>query len=265
MEPAAVLAIGLVVIALTVALNRLRPANRRGSGRAKPPAPPPTLPSPPRATSGPLVIRPSRLVVVGDLRPSTGLRQVETPAVVAGQADPRRLLLRDASILLFVAAAALLGLQALPAALGGRSGGVLSATATPRGAAGSPGGPAAVDAGSGGTIAPPGQAGTPNPAPATPVSGGASIAPPPAATPVSGGAAYAPDRLALLEPCPDRAGCYRYIVKRGDTLGRIARFFGVPLDTILRLNPQITDPSLILPGEPVELPGEPVEPPAPTR
>ncbi len=204
--------------------------------------------------------------MVGDLRPSTGLRQVETPAVVAGQADPRRLLLRDASILLFVAAAALLGLQALPAALGGRSGGVLSATATPRGAAGSPGGPAAVDAGSDGTVAPaPDQAGTPNPAPATPGSGGASIAPPPAATPVSGGAAYAPDRLALLEPCPDRAGCYRYIVKRGDTLGRIARFFGVPLDSILRLNPQITDPSLILPGQPLILPGQPVESPAPTN
>lgn len=204
--------------------------------------------------------------MVGDLRPSTGLHQAEPPAVVAGRSDPRRLLLRDASIILFVAAVALLGLQALPAALSGQSGGVLSATATPRGTAGSPGAPAPVDAGSGGTITPaPGQAGNPNPTPATPGSGGASIGPSPAASPGPSSGSYPPDRLALLEPCPDRTGCYRYIVKRGDTLARIGRFFKVPLDMILRLNPQITDPSLIVPGEPVELPGGPVEPPVPTR
>ena len=249
MEPATVLTIGLAAVAVTVAATLLLAAHRWRSGRTRPPAPSATATRPPQATPGPLVIRPTRLVVVGELRPSTGLRQIEPARGAARPTDRRRLLLRDASMLLFVAAIALFGLQALPAALVGGSGGVLSATATPGAAAAPPATTAGPTATAGEPAATtPGQTGAPNPMPATSESP-ASVPP----APTSSGT-VSPDRLALLEPCPDRAGCYHYVVKRGDTLNRISRFFGVPLDTILRLNPQITDPSLILPGDRIELP-----------
>lgn len=60
--------------------------------------------------------------------------------------------------------------------------------------------------------------------------------------------------LALLEPCPDKPDCYLYTVRTDDSLGRISRRFGIPVDTILALNPWITDPSIIHPGEVITLP-----------
>ncbi|MEO8462628.1 MAG: LysM domain-containing protein, partial [Chloroflexota bacterium] len=62
------------------------------------------------------------------------------------------------------------------------------------------------------------------------------------------------DRYLVLTPCPSKPDCYLYTVKRGDSLQRIARYFGVPYDTVLAMNPSITDPSTIHPGDVLELP-----------
>lgn len=47
--------------------------------------------------------------------------------------------------------------------------------------------------------------------------------------------------------------CYNlknvYYVRRGDTLGRIAIRFGTTVKRLLLINPQITRPDLIFPGE----------------
>lgn len=52
---------------------------------------------------------------------------------------------------------------------------------------------------------------------------------------------------------PDTGGRV-YIVQRGDYLSLIARRFGTTVRAILKLNPQITNPSLIFPGERITLP-----------
>ena len=62
------------------------------------------------------------------------------------------------------------------------------------------------------------------------------------------------DRLALLDPCPDRPDCYLYTVRRGDTLHKIADTFGVPYSTVRALNPQIVDPNVIRVGDRIVLP-----------
>jgi hypothetical protein len=104
---------------------------------------------------------------------------------------------------------------------------------------------------------PTGPSPTPSPAGSTPPASAlpASPSPPPSlrpsatpgtSTPGSGATA---DRLALLRPCPDRADCYVYVVRAGDNLTSIGLYFGVPFDTILRLNPWIRDPANIHKGD----------------
>jgi len=46
----------------------------------------------------------------------------------------------------------------------------------------------------------------------------------------------------------------KYIVKKGDTLWKIAKRFGVSLDALIRANPQIKNPDLIFPGDVVFIP-----------
>jgi len=46
-----------------------------------------------------------------------------------------------------------------------------------------------------------------------------------------------------------------YIVQSGDTMSKIAARFGISLTTLLNLNPQITNPSRIYPGQQIRLPG----------
>jgi hypothetical protein len=66
--------------------------------------------------------------------------------------------------------------------------------------------------------------------------------------------AASPDRLALLTPCPGVPDCYQYKIRRHDNLRGIASFFGIPYQTVLDLNPQIENPSLIHVGQIIILP-----------
>ncbi|MEJ2349632.1 MAG: LysM peptidoglycan-binding domain-containing protein [Anaerolineales bacterium] len=45
-----------------------------------------------------------------------------------------------------------------------------------------------------------------------------------------------------------------YVVQPGDNLARIAQAYGTTVNAILALNPQITDPNLIYPGEVLQIP-----------
>jgi len=44
-------------------------------------------------------------------------------------------------------------------------------------------------------------------------------------------------RYALLKPCPDTPNCFLYVIRSGDNLVSIAKYFGVPLATIKSMNP----------------------------
>lgn len=59
-------------------------------------------------------------------------------------------------------------------------------------------------------------------------------------------------------------GTTQYVIQPGDTLFEIARRLGITLDELLALNPQITDPSRIQPGQVINIPAR-VAPPPPGR
>jgi len=75
--------------------------------------------------------------------------------------------------------------------------------------------------------------------------------PAPSASPT---ATLAPDVLALLTPCADTPDCFQYRVRSGDNLHKIADLFGVAYTTLLSLNPEITNPSLIHVGQLIKVP-----------
>lgn len=54
------------------------------------------------------------------------------------------------------------------------------------------------------------------------------------------------DPLLKLDQCPNHPVCFIYIVQRNDTMSRILNRYDLDLDVILALNPQITDPSIIV-------------------
>ena len=54
---------------------------------------------------------------------------------------------------------------------------------------------------------------------------------------------------------PPANGGQIYYAQRGDTLRKIAAKFGTSVDTLLRLNPQITNPNIIYVGQAITVPG----------
>jgi len=92
-----------------------------------------------------------------------------------------------------------------------------------------------------------------SPAPATPSP--ATPAPTPARTPVqtpaTGGTAA---RYALLVKCQGTPNCWIYTVRSGDNFRSIVNWFGVPYDTVLRMNPQIGNPTTIRAGDRIRMP-----------
>jgi LysM repeat protein len=87
---------------------------------------------------------------------------------------------------------------------------------------------------------------TPEPTPT------ATPSPTPVATPAPTPAPSS-DRYALLQPCPDKPDCWIYTVRRGDNLTGIAKYFGIPLQTVRDLNPW-TETKGLEPGQELILP-----------
>lgn len=73
------------------------------------------------------------------------------------------------------------------------------------------------------------------------------------------GYTYYPDYPAVY---PTTTGGY-YTVRRGDTLGNIAAAYGVSLGSMISANPQIWNPSLIYPGQVINIPTSYVPAPPP--
>lgn len=63
-----------------------------------------------------------------------------------------------------------------------------------------------------------------------------------------------PAAYAGLERCPAPRNCYIYRVRRGDSLYAIARFFGTTGAVLLRLNPEIDDPTALRVAQPIRIP-----------
>ena len=170
-------------------------------------------------------------------------------SVLSGPIGPHRRLGQDASIVLILAGAVLFVVLAVQQAMT-PTGAVLEATAEASGAdteAPQLADQANTTAARGSELAAPGRvtadaAHVESPGPVI------TDAPPASVSPAVS------DRMAVLTPCPDRAGCYVYTVRRGDNLVSIANWFGIPFDEVLARNPQIAEASHIRAGDRITLP-----------
>ena len=59
---------------------------------------------------------------------------------------------------------------------------------------------------------------------------------------------------ALLVKCPGTPNCWIYTVRSGDNFRSIVNWFGVAYDTVLRMNPQIGNPTTIRAGDRIRMP-----------
>jgi LysM repeat protein len=57
------------------------------------------------------------------------------------------------------------------------------------------------------------------------------------------------DPLTALPACPERPGCYEYVVRRGDSLSTISDRWGISLRIVEALNPQLATPGTIVVGQ----------------
>jgi hypothetical protein len=85
------------------------------------------------------------------------------------------------------------------------------------------------------------------------VSPAPTVAPTPPATPKPTAAPLS-NRYQFLTRCPSTPNCFVYTVRAGDNLRSIVDWFGVPYDTVLGMNPQISDPTLIRAGDKIRMP-----------
>jgi hypothetical protein len=90
----------------------------------------------------------------------------------------------------------------------------------------------------------------PSPSLPAPTATPALPSPMPSARPTAAASPISPptDPLFALARCPDRPGCFEYVIQRGDTLSGIATRYAIPVSTVLALNPEIADPSTIVLG-----------------
>lgn len=205
-------------------------------------------------TEHPARLAPARLVVAGPpgarhLAPTTGLAVTES-AVVERPTGIRRRLILDAAIVLGASAAIVIAVSIVSPA--GPTGGVLGITTDGMATAGTIVGPGPGASTIGATHAP---RATPSAvsAPASlssAATASATVGPGAASAPTGASAPSVPP----LVPCPDRSGCYLYLVRRGDNLTRIAARFGVAASTILAMNPSVVDPSIIVTGSTLRIP-----------
>ena len=78
--------------------------------------------------------------------------------------------------------------------------------------------------------------------------------PPPTPTPAPTATPRASsNRYALLKPCGDAPDCWIYTIRSGDNLVSIARYFGVPFDTVTAMNPWTKTTQLVA-GQELRLP-----------
>jgi hypothetical protein len=87
--------------------------------------------------------------------------------------------------------------------------------------------------------------------------------PPPTVAPPTAGPTVAPtpaptvptptldpdDPLLALPECPDRPGCFLYVIQRFDTMSGIVSRYLLSLTVVLALNPEVSDPSVIVTGQ----------------
>lgn len=66
---------------------------------------------------------------------------------------------------------------------------------------------------------------------------------------------YPGQQICIPAFCPPERHCREiYIVRPGDSMWTIANMFGIPLDCLIRANPQIPNPNLIYPGQQICIP-----------